>query len=186
MILIVTGTPGVGKTLVAKELAKKYNLVYFHLSEFVISNKLYTDYDEESQSYILDEEKVKEELKKIISDNIVIETIYPSLIPKGDSVIVLRKSPLKLYEELKKRGWPELKVSENVEAEILGVVSQEARDTFNDKVCEIDTTELTLDQIITKILNKECDGIIDWLSYEENQKLLESLDNIISSHENNN
>ncbi|BDB97551.1 adenylate kinase family protein [Saccharolobus caldissimus] len=187
MIIVISGTPGVGKTIVSKELVKRLNLKYFHLSQFVIDEKLYIEYDEERQSYIIDEDKVKDKLEIALkeSDNIVIESIYPSLIPKADIVVVLRKNPIVLYNELKNRGWPELKIAENVEAEILGVISQEAKEAFNGKVCEIDVTKISIDQIINKILNKECDYFIDWLSDTEIQSFLENLDNIISSHENN-
>ncbi|WP_338600807.1 adenylate kinase family protein [Sulfolobus tengchongensis] len=185
MIIIVTGTPGVGKTLVSKEIAAKFNLTYFQLSQFIIENKLYTEYDELRQSYIIDEDRVKEELGKIIQKgNFVIETIYPSLVSTADMVFVLRKHPLLLYDELKKRGWSDLKVAENVEAEILGVISQEAKEVFNGKVCEIDVTKLSTEQILYKISNKQCNETVDWLTDLEVQKLLEKLDNIISSYEN--
>ncbi|AKA73762.1 NMP kinase [Saccharolobus solfataricus] len=186
MIIIVTGTPGVGKTIVSKKLSEKLNLNYLSLSQFVIENKLYTEYDEFRQSYIIDEDRVKEELEKIIIPNsrLVIETIYPSLVPIADIVVVLRRNPLSLYNELKSRGWSEVKIAENVEAEILGVISQEAKDTFKDKVCEIDTTEMNVEQILNKILNKQCDNSVDWLVDTKIQQLLEELDKIISSYEN--
>ncbi|ACP55635.1 adenylate kinase family protein [Saccharolobus islandicus] len=185
MIIIVTGTPGVGKTVASKKLSETLNLNYLSLSQFVIENKLYTEYDELRQSYIIDEDKVKEELEKIISaSHLVIETIYPSLISTADLVVVLRKNPFSLYNELKGRGWADIKVAENVEAEILGVISQEAREAFKDKVCEVDTTEMSTEQILNKILNKQCDGPIEWLVDTKVQRFLEELDKIISSYEN--
>ncbi|EWG08258.1 MAG: nucleotide kinase-like protein [Candidatus Aramenus sulfurataquae] len=184
MIILVSGTPGVGKTTVAMEIAKRYNLSYFSVSQFIIENKLYVSYDEERQTYNIDDsviEKVNMEVERL--RNVVVETIYPSLLDRADKVIVLRKNPLKLYEELKRRKWNDLKVAENVEAEILGVVSQEAKDWFQ-SVCEIDVSEKTIDEVISMVEKGECDKDVDWLSSPEVEDLLLKLDKIITSHDN--
>ncbi|MEM0173801.1 MAG: adenylate kinase family protein [Sulfolobaceae archaeon] len=186
MIILVTGTPGVGKTQVAKMLSSQYSMVYLNVSEFVINNNLFLSYDEEYQSYIIDEEKTIRALEEYISHSdksIIIESIYPSLITKADKVIVLRKNPFKLYSELKQKGWPEQKVAENVMAEILGVISQEAREKFNDKVCEIDVTNLNINKILEKINKYECDYNIDWLNLENIEEFMFSLDKIINGSE---
>ena len=183
MIIVIAGTPGVGKSTVAKAIAERLNLKLIHLSSFLIENKAYSEYDKDRETYILDEEKAEDLVKNLLEQerNLVIETIYPGLIPKADKVIVLRRNPLELYEELKKRGWNELKVAENVMAEILGVVSNEAREYFRN-VCEINTSGKTLSQILEMIEKGECESV-DWLSEETVQPLLFELDKIISKYE---
>ncbi len=184
MIILVTGTPGVGKTTVAKQLAKKYNLAYFSVSQFIIQNKLYVSYDELRQTYNIDDsviEEVNREVERL--HDVVVETIYPSLLDRADKVIVLRKNPTKLYEELMERGWSELKVAENVEAEVLGVVSQEAKDWFQE-ACEIDVSERKVDEVVSMIERGECDKDVDWLSYPGIEDLLLKLDKIITSYGN--
>ncbi|AWR99573.1 adenylate kinase family protein [Metallosphaera hakonensis] len=181
MIIVVSGTPGVGKTSVCSILSNMLKMEYVHVSKFVIERKLYKGYDQTRSSFEIDDQIVAKELNDYLREksNVVIETVYPSLIDQADKVVVLRKNPKVLYEELSRRGWTDLKVIENVEAEILGYVAQEAHDWFKD-VCEIDTTNLTPEQVVNKILNNSCDSTIDWLSYSEIQDLLLTLDKVIS------
>ncbi|WP_221290676.1 adenylate kinase family protein [Stygiolobus caldivivus] len=183
MIIVVSGTPGVGKSTVANALAKKLNIKLIHLSSFLIQNKAYSEFDEKRETYIIDEEKTELLVNQLLlkEKDLVIETIYPALVTRADKVIVLRRNPLILYEELKKRGWNELKVAENVEAEILGIVSREASESFS-KVCEIDTSNKSLDEILDKIEKEMCEKI-DWLGDEKVQLLLFELDKVISKNE---
>ncbi|BFH73181.1 adenylate kinase family protein [Sulfurisphaera javensis] len=182
MIIIITGTPGTGKSTIVDLLSKTLGYEKLHVSSFLIQNKVFSEYDELHQSYIIDEEKAIQLLDEYIkARNIVIETIYPSLISHADKVIVLRKDPRLLYEELRKRGWNELKVAENVMAEILGVISSEAKEYFT-KVCEINVTNRKPEEVVERVLKEQCEEI-DWLSIEEIGDLLISLDKIISSYE---
>jgi len=184
--IVISGTPGVGKTAVSKLLSSKFSLEYFHVSSFIIQNKLYESYDPLRNTYNIDDEKVAKVINSYLSDkkDVVIETIYPSLIDYADKVIILRKYPLVLYEELKRRGWNEIKVAENVEDEILGVILQEAIDWFKDKrPCQINTTNRTAEEVVNRIMNDSCEEI-DWLSDEKVQDLLFTLDKVISLTEN--
>ena len=162
MIVLVTGTPGTGKSAVAKALATKYGFSYLSVSSFVVERKLYTEYDEETLSYVIDEEAVKSSLREELSGrDFVVETIYPSLVPFADRVLVLRRNPAELWDVLSSRGWPERKVAENVEAELLGVVAEEARETFPN-ACEIDVTGKTVEQVIREFEEGRCEQV-DWL-----------------------
>lgn len=185
MIILISGTPGTGKSVVSKLLKEKLGegYVIFHLSSFLIQNRAYTEYDEERQTYIIDEEKAEKLLGDFFKTHkdVIVETVYPGLVPKADKVIVLRRNPLTLYEELKRRGWSELKVAENVMAEILGSVSEEAKEYF-DNYCELDTTNKSWEDVVEKVLKGECESV-DWLSDERVQQLLLSLDKIISQYE---
>lgn len=182
MIIIISGTPGTGKSTIMDLLSKRLNMEKLHVSSFLIDNKVFLEYDSVHQSYIIDEEKAIQLLNSYIKGkNIVVETIYPSLISTADKVIVLRKDPRVLYEELKRRGWNEIKVAENVMAEILGVISSEAKEYFQN-VCEIDVTNKKPEDVVERILNGECESI-DWLNIKEIENLLISLDKVISSYE---
>jgi adenylate kinase len=180
VIIVVTGTPGTGKSTVAKTLASRYGLRYVNVSEFAISHKLYTEYDEETRSYVIDEEKLSEELEKFIGkEGAVVETIYPSLVRSADRVLVLRRNPKDLWEELERRGWPIRKVAENVEAELLGVVSQEAKENFSD-VCEIDVTDKSVDQVIELFETRKCESV-DWMNEPGIEDVLERIYRALNS-----
>jgi len=184
MIILITGTPGTGKSTVVSLLSTKLGYEKLNVSSFLIQNKVFSEYDELRNSYVIDEDKAIELLASTIKDNIVIETIYPSLISKADKVVVLRRDPRVLYKELKERGWNELKVAENVMAEALGVISNEAKESFSN-VCEIDTTNKKPKEVVEQLLENKCEDI-DWLNNDEIGNLLISLDKIISYYEDSN
>ena len=78
----------------------------------------------------------------------------------ADLTIILRTSPVELEKRLKKKGWSEKKIKENIEAEAIGVISSEANGI------EIDTTKKspkTVASVIVKLLNKPTKTKkIDW------------------------
>ena len=173
--IVVAGTPGVGKTTVAKLLASRLNALHIDLSKLALEKKLYSHYDEERQSYVIDEYRVVEEVGEIIKSNprVIIDTHYPEILPDDlvDVVIVLRVRPDILEERLKTKNWPLKKIRENVLAEILSVVSINAIQRFgDDKVYEINTTGLTVEGVVEKVMSilenpeKHKRGIwVDWL-----------------------
>jgi adenylate kinase len=182
MLLVITGTPGTGKSTLAKVLSEKLSLSILSVSQFVIERKLYTDYDELRKSYVIDEDRLvdalRDELKK---GNVIVETIYPSVIENPDLVVLLRKDPRILYKELINRGWSELKSAENAMSEAIGYVASEAWDTFVN-VCEIDVTKLNVEETANSVISRKCMDRVDWLSCDGMEEFLSFLDNVISRY----
>lgn len=186
-IIVISGTPGTGKTLVAKKLAEKLEACYINLSEMVINEKLYVEYDEIRESYVIDEEKVRTRLREIARncDILIVDGHYGELAPRElvDKIIVLRTDPLELEERLRRKGWSWEKIKENVAAEIIGVCTVNALEEHGeDKVYEIDTTNRSPEEIIKEIINKILPGKavsgsrIDWLASKPLEVLKKYLD----------
>ena len=57
-IIIITGTPGTGKTALAKILAKELNFKRINLSEIIDKKNLCEAYDEKKQCKIVDLDKL--------------------------------------------------------------------------------------------------------------------------------
>ena len=59
-VIIITGTPGTGKTTHAQMLVEEspVPLTHINVGDLVKEKELYEDYDEEWQSYTVDEDKV--------------------------------------------------------------------------------------------------------------------------------
>ncbi len=174
-IIVVSGTPGTGKTIVAKLLAEKLKACYVNLSEMVLEEKLYVGYDESRGSYIVDEERVRRRLRELVEkcSILVVDGHYGELAPKEyvDKVIVLRTDPLELEERLRKKNWPWEKIRENVAAEILGVCTVNAIEEQGvDKVYEVDTTNRSPQEVVKEIVEEILTGKkppgprIDWLT----------------------
>lgn len=175
--IVISGTPGVGKTSVALKLAEILKARYVNLTNFVISNKLYMYYDDGSSSYVIDEDALTRKLRELITrydGYIIVDGHYGEIVDDDllEKIIVLRLDPRELYKRLKKRGWSGRKLMDNVESELLGICTSNALELHGvDKVCEVDATTKTDDDIVREILliingEAECKVFIDWLSNE--------------------
>ncbi len=181
-VVIVTGTPGTGKSSLARRLARELGGVHIDLSNFVLSEGLYTDYDEERASFIIDEEALVERLREVIEANklVIIDSHYGEIVPREyvDKVIVLRCDPEELEKRLWRKGWWWEKIRENIEAEILSICTHNAIQAFGeDRVYEIDTTGKTIDQVLKEALEIIREGKgepglrYDWLALKPLEKL---------------
>jgi len=173
-VIVVSGTPGVGKTFVAKELARKLNAIYLNLSNVVFEKKLYSEYDEIRETYVVDEVKLKDYVRNIVKETnqlVVIDSHYGEIVDDDliIKIFILRLDPRKLLKRLENRSWPLLKIKENVEAELLGICTANALAEHPvDKVCEIDVTDKVVDAVLKEILDilsgrVECKVYINWL-----------------------
>jgi len=184
--ILVTGTPGVGKTTVSHKLASKLDAPYIGITELVKKQKLITNVDEERKTLIADTEKVSKQLQEILAKtegSIIIEGHYAvDVVPKKDvnTVFVLRRDPHELKDALEKRGYEKKKLWENLAAEILDVCLWDALSACgSDKVCEIDVSGKTVETVVEEMMlvlekRKDCrQGIVDWLGKLENDGQLE-------------
>ncbi|MEM5804422.1 MAG: adenylate kinase family protein [Candidatus Aenigmatarchaeota archaeon] len=138
MIIAVTGTPGTGKTVAARLLARRLGCELLELNREIVKRKMYSSYDRKRRTFVADMAKVRAFVRQYAKGRAcLIVDSHLSHDLKADKVIVLRCRPDVLAKRLKARGWPVAKVRENVEAEMFGVISEEARGY------EIDTTRLT-------------------------------------------
>ena len=185
-IILITGTPCVGKTSVSKELSARINALHVDLAELVRNERLYVEVDKERSSLVADIEKVSERIKEIIRKtkiNVIIDGHYSVHVvdPKSvDFVFVLRKNPKQLKILMEKRGYANRKLWENLVAEILDVCFSEAIEICGEnKVCEIDTSGKTVDNVVDEILmilegKVKCRiGIVDWLGKLEEEGILD-------------
>ncbi|MBI2085274.1 MAG: adenylate kinase family protein [Candidatus Aenigmarchaeota archaeon] len=159
MIIIITGTPGTGKTAVSKELVnilnkngkEKFKLI--HLNDEILSRKLWSSVDKKRKSKNADMRK----LKKFISEqskenkNLVIESHLAHYFG-GDLVFVLRAGINELRNRMKMRGWSEAKIEENLEAERLNLILGESLDIHGSGCIEIDTTGKTAKAVAKRIM----------------------------------
>jgi len=186
-VILITGTPCVGKTTVSRELATKLNAHYVNLTDFAKQNNLISSEDEERHTAIVDEDKMREKLAKEIDvaekATIIIDGHYSAAVTpktKVTYVFVLRRNPVELRDFMVKCGIKDQKLWENLASEILDVCLVEAlREQGEQKVCELDITEKTVKDVIDDIVavldgHKKCRvGGIDWLGILEAQGVLD-------------
>jgi len=144
-MIIITGTPGTGKTTISKALAKEIHADYLSLTRFVTAKGLYSAIDRERKTRIVDIERTRKSLRKLIPKGrmIIVDTHVADSIPRERTrkVIVLRCHPKVLDSRLRKKGWSGNKVRENVLAEILDACYMIAVSYYGaKKVYQLDTS----------------------------------------------
>jgi len=170
MIVAISGVAATGKTETAKTLAKRMKWKLVRPDDIARKKNLYVGYDKERKSKIVNLEKLRKEIKNAEkkNKNIIVESLYAHFLP-SDIIIILRTKPEVLLKRLKKKYSWRTKITENYEAELIGLITAEAMERSK-KVYEVDTTNATPSEtahIITKIIegtnNKYKAGKIQWL-----------------------
>ncbi len=175
---MISGTPGVGKTSVALKLSEILGCKYLNLSNYVLDNKLFVSYDTETDSFIIDEERLKAALNDLIRSSggcLVIDSHYGELVDDEClfKLIVLRLDPRALHARLVSKGWSGRKLVDNIESELMGVCTHNAlREHDRSKVCEVDVTGKDLDEVVEEVLGLingtvSCKVGVDWLVRED-------------------
>jgi adenylate kinase len=169
MLVVITGSPGTGKSEVARELGKLLWAADVDVKEIVKKHKIYTK--NEHGELEVDAKKLKlvmmKELKGFKTmDPVVIENhlLCEFKLP-ADFVFILRCDPRVLEKRLRLRKYRREKLLANLEAEMLDYCSQKVRKHYGLNACEVDTTHLTAQEtakrIVDSIRNKKkiCDKV---------------------------
>ncbi|RMW33838.1 MAG: shikimate kinase [Nitrosopumilus sp.] len=167
MSIVITGTPGVGKHTVGKEISQKLGLEIIDINEIAKNSGLFEQNDESND---VDTEKLQEILRaKISNKSIIIGHLAPYVLDseKIDRVIVLRRSPYDLIQVYEKRGYSDKKSKENASSEILGVITYDAINQLQDKVIQINVTSRDIQEVLERVESAISGNIdseeVDWL-----------------------
>ena len=183
-VILITGTPCTGKTTTAKQLAAKLDAHYINLTEYANIYGLILGEDKERKTMVINEKKMQQKLAATVIDsnkpNIIIDGHYASVvIPENlaTNVFVLRRSPIELRLFMQKCGFEDRKLWENLSAEILDICLVEALQAHPGKVCELNVTGKSVEEVVNDILDvlqkgKKCYvGCVDWLGMLEREGL---------------
>ncbi len=187
-IILITGTPGVGKTALAKNLSRKSSFKLVEPNRLVKKEMLYTRFDRARNTYVVDEGKLRKRLEALSrsSERMVLPThLIGKFLPKTKvkMVLVLRLDPVVLYRRLRARGWTKRKAWENTEAEILDVCLQDSLLLLGPrKVYEIDTTRKSAATVYREALRALSSrgragrsGVVNWLAHYDPLELERTL-----------
>jgi len=134
--LAITGTPGTGKTTLAKSIAELLGLPLIQANELAKENGLVqTDGSVNTQQlhdFLL--EKIKKESGFVVEGHLLCEFALPV-----DYCLVLRCNPVQLEERLRKRGYEAEKLRDNLECEALDYCLVNAEGHY-DCVVQLDNT----------------------------------------------
>jgi adenylate kinase len=187
-IILIMGTPCVGKTSVSSLLATELNALHIDLGELVTREKLSSGVDKTRGTLIADRVKLSRRVREIMKRqgmnlDIIVDGHYATdIVPSKNvtKVFVLRREPEELRRLMEARGFKGRKLWENLAAEILDTCLYDAVKAVGlNKVCEVDVTGRKIEEIVSDIVSildekKRCTvGIVDWLGKLERENRLD-------------
>jgi len=183
--ILVTGTPGTGKTTISRLLAKTFQAKYVNPAILLPRKGIDYTYDANRKTRIVSIRRLRRSLASlagrtghglIIDSHIALKITSSPILER---VIVLRCNPAVLERRLKRKHWSKRKISENVLAEILDICLWDAVQNYGwRRISEIDTTNkppsralrLAIRALKQRKVRKQPKA--QWLSSLKHQRLL--------------
>lgn len=166
--IIICGTPGTGKSTHAAQLLEQIpDFKLLSVGDLVKERGLHTGFDEEWQSHIVDDDALLDSIEAdCLAGGCLIDWHECALFPKSwiDLVVVLRCDHTALWNRLEKRGYPLNKIQENNEVEIMQVVLDEARESYDEEIV-VELNSETVEQIESNV-----DRISQWIEHWKAQR----------------
>ncbi len=167
MSIVITGNPGVGKHTITQEIAEIMKLSIIDINTIAKDLGLF---EKNGDTNDIDVKELEKMLKQKISEkNIIVGHLAPYVLRKNQIkiMIVLRRSPYDLISVYKDREYSDKKSKENAGSEILGIITNDAINKFQEKVFQINVTEKAISEVVKQvmqvIIQNDGNEQIDWL-----------------------
>ncbi|MBN3037368.1 MAG: adenylate kinase family protein [Candidatus Diapherotrites archaeon] len=162
-MIVISGTPGTGKTQVARLVAKSLGLPLLDVTRLVREERLFTS--RENGVLVVDMPALGKRLRGfsgLAEGHVLCELKLPA------RCVVLRTDPRVLEARLKRRKYRKQKILDNVESEALDYCLIYARENYRD-VLQVDTTRRTAEQTARRVLRvldgKAVSDKVDWTDW---------------------
>lgn len=178
MTYVITGSPGVGKHTIGKEVSKLLDIPLLDINEIAKESDML---EKNGDTNDIDVEKLaKIIVKKIPIKCVIVGHLAPYVLDddKVEKIIILRRNPYELLDVYSKRRYSKNKANENIASEILGIIAFDVLQKFDKKkICQVDVSgseitknvEKTMKMIKGRIKTEE----VDWLDLVARNKDLE-------------
>ncbi|XP_012277074.1 adenylate kinase isoenzyme 6 [Orussus abietinus] len=161
--ILVTGTPGVGKSLLCQELAGKTGLIWLDVSKIAVENKCLEEFDEVYQCPVLDEDKLLDGMEDLMSEGgNIVDYHGADFFPERwfDIVFVLRTDNTILYDRLAARGYSGKKLEDNIDCEIFQTILEEARESYREEI--VHELQSNTPEELHENVNRICQWLQQW------------------------
>ena len=168
MSIVITGNPGVGKHTITKKISEILN---FPIVDINIVAKDLDLFEKNENTNDVDTQKLAKILReRKLNEKIVVGHLAPYVLEKNqvEIIIILRRNPYDLESVYKERNYSEIKIKENTGSEILGIITHDTIEKFEEKAFQIDVSEKNIQQVVERVLKiiskKEGNEEVDWLN----------------------
>ncbi|WVZ62838.1 hypothetical protein U9M48_012537 [Paspalum notatum var. saurae] len=159
--VLVTGTPGTGKTTTCSLLAEASALRHVNIGDLVREKSLHDGWDDELQCHVINEDLVCDELEDMMEEGgILVDYHGCDFFPERwfDLVVVLQTETSILHDRLTSRGYMGSKLTNNIECEIFQVLLEEARESYREDI----VMPLRSDNL--EDINRNVDTLSGWVN----------------------
>jgi adenylate kinase len=135
--ILVTGTPGTGKTTISKLVEQETELKRITVGEMAKEMGFLGVWDEVRKCHELEEDPLLDEMEPVMAaGGVIVDHHATDFFPERffDIVFVLRTDNTKLHDRLTARGYKGKKLEENLECEIFQTILDEARESYADEI----------------------------------------------------
>lgn len=162
--VLITGTPGVGKSTLCEQLSRELGLQHIDVGAFARERDLLAEHDTTLDAHFLHEDAVLDALEPLMyTGGIIVDHHSCDWFPQRwfQLAFVLRASTHILFDRLQERKYPPQKRDHNVQAEIMQVVLEETvnaypqlhvaqlvNDTDADQLANITTIKAAWDRLL--------------------------------------
>lgn len=158
--VLVTGTPGVGKSTICKRLAEITTYEWREVSKLAEEHNCLDEYDPEYQCPFLNEDKLLDIMEGMMAKGgNIVDYHGCEFFPERwfDGVFVVRANNTVLYDRLAARGYKGKKLEDNMQCEIFETLLEEAQASYKPEI----VIELQNDN--EELLEKNIHTITHWI-----------------------
>ncbi|KAF2669339.1 P-loop containing nucleoside triphosphate hydrolase protein [Microthyrium microscopicum] len=178
--IVITGTPGVGKSTHAEAVAARTNLTHLTINDFARERGCLDGHDNRLNSAIVDDDRL---LDALTAEGVkekggyIIDWHACDLYPESwiDLVVVVRADVEVLQKRLVGRGYEGEKLQENIDSEFFQVLLEEARESYEEEI----VVELKSDE--TGDLDANVERIVSWVETWRTNRASENEDDDIET-----
>jgi len=168
MSIAITGNPGVGKHTITKKISEILNLPIIDINMVAKDLGLFEKNENTNDVDTQKLTKILEEMK--LNQKIIVGHLAPYVLEKNQVkiIIILRRNPYDLESVYKERNYSKIKSKENTGSEILGIITHDTIEKFEEKVFQVNVSEKNIQTVVDEVLeiiSKEQGGeVVDWLN----------------------
>ncbi|KAI5645032.1 AAA domain-containing protein [Phthorimaea operculella] len=166
--ILITGTPGVGKSTICRMLAEKTNFQWREVSKLAEEHNCLDEYDPEYQCPFLNEDKLLDIMEGMMAKGgNIVDYHGCEFFPERwfDGVFVIRTNNTTLYDRLAERGYTGKKLEDNIQCEIFETLLEEAQSSYKPEII----TQLQNDT--QEQLHKNIDTLVEWIERWKEENL---------------
>ncbi|CAK1540278.1 unnamed protein product [Leptosia nina] len=166
--ILVTGTPGVGKSTISKKLAERTKFAWREVSKLAEEHNCLDEYDAEYQCPFLNEDKLLDIMEGMMAKGgNIVDYHGCEFFPERwfDGVFVIRTNNTTLYDRLSARGYTGKKLEDNIQCEIFETLLEEAQSSYKPEII------MQLQNETPEQLQENIEKIIEWIERWKEQNI---------------